>query len=98
MARQGAQYANLIRRSKGWAQESNRMQVSQPLTIGNIGSSAGNILEVTRIYKAHLEPTDFQNLEQRDPVDAGGLHCHSLDPACLQPICQAMEILRECGE
>jgi hypothetical protein len=98
MARQGAEHANLIGRSKGRPQESDGMQVPQPLAIGNVGSSAGNILEIPRIDQAHFEPSGLQNLEQRNPVDARGLHRHRFNPTGLEPVRQLMEIFRESGE
>lgn len=83
MACQRAEHANLIRGSKRRPQQSHRMQVPQPLTIGNIGSPARNVLEMPRIDQAHLESTSFQDLEQRNPVDASGFHRHRFDPAAL---------------
>jgi hypothetical protein len=46
----------------------------------------------------HLELAGFQDLEQRNPVDAGGLHRHCFDPAAVEPVRQPMEIFGECGE
>ena len=74
------------------------MQVPQPLAVGNISSPAGNILEIPRIDQAHFQPTGFQDLEQRNPIDTGGLHRYRFDSARLEPVCQPMEIFRECGE
>ena len=98
MARQGAEHANLIGGSKRRPQEADGVQVPQPLAIGNIGSSASNVLEIPRVDQADFEPAGFQDLEQRNPVDAGGLHRHRFDSAGLEPVRQPMEIFRECGE
>ncbi len=67
------------------AHQSVSVQLHQPLAFLHVGLSAGHILGVLRVHQHHPDAMLFQNVVQRDPVHAGGLHRHSIDPARLQP-------------
>jgi hypothetical protein len=74
------------------------MQVLQPLTVGNVGASPRNVLDVLRVHKIDFQPANFQNLHQWNPVNPGGFHCDCANAALLQPIGKLVQILCEGGE
>ena len=50
------------------------------------------------IDREHREAARFEQLEQGDPVHAGGLHRHGVHGAGLKPIGDGVEVHREAGE
>ena len=44
----------------------------QPLCVGHVGLAAGYMLRIAGIHQQHGEAARFQNLENWDPVNAGG--------------------------
>lgn len=71
------------------------MELLDPLTVQNVGFAAGNVLDVVRVDEHHLEATFFENLVDRDPVHARGLHRHGLDLTGLKPVRETVQISRE---
>src|ERR1700693_5518993 len=55
-------------------EESNRMQVLEPLAIGCVCLPARNVLHVLCVDQIDLESPSFQDLVDRNPVHAGRLH------------------------
>jgi len=53
---------------------------------------------VARIDQQHREAARLQQLEQGDPVHAGGFHGDGVDPAGPEPIGQGVEVYREAGK
>jgi hypothetical protein len=47
---------------------------------------------VPRVHQVHLKAARVQDLVQRNPIDAGGLHGDGRDPTVLEPVGEAMEI------
>ena len=68
------------------------MQALQPRGIADIRLAARDVLGVTGVDDHHLEAALIEDLVERDPVDAGRLHRHRLDPALLEPVGQAMQV------
>ena len=56
MAEQRAQSADDLRRPKRGSQQADRVQILQPLAVGDIRLPARYVLHVTRVDEAHLEP------------------------------------------
>src|ERR1035441_1060280 len=79
-------------------EQSNRMQVLEPLAIGYVCLPARNVLHVLCVDQIDLESPRFQELINRNPVHAGRLHRDRMNPALLQPVGQGMQIASECGE
>jgi hypothetical protein len=69
------------------------MQLLQPLGIGYVRLSAGHILYMARVDKAHLEAALYQDLEKWHPEYTCEPHRHGFDPAALQPVCKPMQVL-----
>lgn len=79
-------------------QQAHAVQVLQPLAVLHIALASGHVLDVAGVDEADLEAAVLQNLEERDPVDPGGLHRHGGDGTGLQPVSQGLEILGEGAE
>ena len=62
------------------------MEVLQPLAVGNVRASSRDIFDVLRVDEIDLQPTSFQNLHQRNPVNSGGFHRNRADSTLLQPV------------
>jgi hypothetical protein len=62
------------------------MQILQPLTVGNVCASPGNVLHVVGVHQINLKPTVFQKLHEGNPVNTGGFHGHGPNLALLQPV------------
>ena len=56
--------------SKRRGQQAARVQVLQPLAVGDVRLPAGHVLHMVRIHKADLDPARFEDLKERDPEHA----------------------------
>ncbi len=74
------------------------MELLKPLAVAHVGLSAGHILDVTRIDQVDNEAPLFKNLEQRDPIHAGGLHRDRVHLTVLQPLRKGQVVLGEAAE
>src|SRR5579859_6749791 len=74
------------RRAKAATQETNRVQILNPLTVGYVGLPSRNILYVVRIHQVNFKPARLQDLVHRDPVNACGFHRNRSDSTTLKPI------------
>jgi hypothetical protein len=64
-------------------------QLAQPHRVQPVGlGPPRQVLDITRVYQPHLKPMGFQQIEDRLPVVAGGLHHHPGHPKPGQPIGQ----------
>src|ERR1039457_4568716 len=91
----GPQGADLRRRPERFPQEAVGMQLQQPLAFLYVALPSRKIPGVPRIHQPYIEAVLLQYVVYRNPVHAGGLHHHRLDPALLQPFRQPVQILRE---
>src|SRR5690606_33958860 len=90
-----AQHADLIGGAERGVQQADRVQVLQPLAVGDIGLATGHGLHVAGVDQADLEAAGLEHLEQGDPVNAGRLHGDVADTAGLQPVDQSVQVLGE---
>ena len=81
LAHQGAQRAHRVARAEGSAQQAVAHQLLQPLAVQDIALAAGHVLDVLRVDQQHREAARVEQLEERDPIDTGGLHGHGVDAA-----------------
>src|SRR5450631_2992249 len=75
---------------KAGTEQSNRMQVLEPLAIGYVCLPARYVLHVLCVDEVNFETACFQDLIDRNPVHAGRLHRDRMNPALLQPVGQGM--------
>jgi hypothetical protein len=59
------------------------VQLHQPLAFLHIRFSTGHVFGVPPIRQHHTDAMLLQNVVQRDPVHARGLHGHRIDPTRL---------------
>jgi len=71
------------------------MQLLEPLRIIDIGLPSGHRLHIPRIDQQDLKPARFEQLEDRNPIDPGGLHRDRGDANRRQPLGQALQIPAE---
>ena len=71
MTPQRTERADFVVGTKGPAQQSHGMKVLNPLAVGNIGLSAGHVLDVMGIDQPYVDLALLQNLEQWNSIDAG---------------------------
>ena len=76
-------------------QETDDVQVAEPLAIRDVTFPARDILHVAGIHEEDGEATCVEDLVERDPVHPGGFHRDTGHAAGRQPVGQAMEITGE---
>src|ERR1035438_8371079 len=72
---------------KAGAEQSNGVEVLEPLTIGYVCLPARNVLYVLCVDQIDLESARLQDLINRNPVHARRLHRDRMNPALFQPVC-----------
>ncbi len=87
--------ADRLFRPERSAQQTYRMQILQPLTVGNIRFASGHILHVTCVDQQDGETLRLQDLKKRDPVDACRFHRHRLNLTAFQPVRSGVQVARE---
>src|SRR3990172_2432403 len=74
------------------------MQLLKPLAIKHVGLSPRNVFEVTGVDQLDLEAPLFQKLEERNPVDSGGLRGDGAHATTFEPVGQGAKLTREGAE
>jgi hypothetical protein len=88
-----AKHAGRVVRPERGGQQAVAVQPLDPLAVQHIGlGPAGHLPGLSRIRQGHPEPAALEQLEQRDPVDAGRLQGHGGDPAGEQPVGQPLQV------
>ena len=98
LAQVGTQDADLSLGTEGSLEQSEGMELLEPLAIEHVGLASRNTLEVAGIDQPDGKAPLLEDLEQGDPVDAGGFHDHGGDVAAGQPLGQGIEIGGEGAE
>ena len=98
MPEEGAHGANLFGGPKAGAQQTDRVQILKPLAVTDVGFATGEIFAVAGIDQTDFQAGGFEDLEEGNPIDAGGFHGDSFDATFQQPIAQGVEIVGEGGE
>ena len=80
---------------KAGAQQTVRMKPLQPLRITDVGFASGHVLGIARIDEKNCKATGIEEFEDRNPVDARGLHDDRLDTTFCKPVHHPMQIGRE---
>jgi hypothetical protein len=68
------------------------MEVAEPFAVGHVALPAREILDVSGVDEDDLEAPRIEDLEDRDPRDAGRLHRDVRDAARRQPLGEAVKI------
>jgi hypothetical protein len=68
--------------------------LSQPGRVGDIGLAAGQVLDVSRIDKQHIESGVLQQVVERLPVVASGFHHRASDLLSDQMLTQRKDLAR----
>src|SRR4029450_2363773 len=64
--------------SKRPGEQSQGVQLLEPLTVLHVGFASWHMLDMATIDQGQLQAAGFQEFEDRNPVDAGGLHRHRI--------------------
>lgn len=86
---------DVVGRPKTGAQEAHDVEIPNPLTVRHVALPARHILDVAGIHRIHLKATGLEDLEDGNPVDAGGFHGHARNAAGREPIGQPLQIAGE---
>ncbi len=73
VAHERAHRADRGGRPEGCVEQAHAVQVLQPLAVLHIALASGHVLDVAGVDEADLKAVVLQDLEERDPVDPGGL-------------------------
>jgi hypothetical protein len=84
--------------AKASAKKSVLVKLLQPLSIVDVGLSSRHVLYVPSVHQKDLKASSFENLEDRDPVHARGLHRDCLDSDTREPVRHLVEIATETSE
>ena len=95
MPKEGAEGANQVRGTKAGIEQAHRVEILEPLTVLDVGLAAGEILAMTGIDQADLEASRIEDLEEGNPIDAGGFHGDGGDATGLEPVAQAEQRIGE---
>ena len=88
-----AQHHHLVLGPKRRRQQAVGVQPLNPLAIEHVGlGSARGVLRLPWIDQINLEAAPLEQLEQRNPVNAGRFHSHAGDAALLQPVGQQLQV------
>ena len=74
------------------AEEADRVEFAQPLTVLDITLAAGDVFDVAGVDEQHLEATRFEDVVDRDPVDPGGFHGDAGDATGDEPVGEPLEV------
>ncbi len=84
-------------RHEAAAQQAGLHQLTKPLRVRHVGLAPGHVLDVPRVAQRQLEVV-FEDVPDRQPVHAGGLHRHMRDAVALQPVRQRQQACHGRGE
>ena len=90
--------ADLVGGPEAAAQQADGVEILQPLAVLHVGLAAGQVFAVARVDEADVQPRRLEDLEERDPIDAGGLHRDGGDATFLEPVAHGVQVLGEGGE
>ena len=95
LAEETAQEDDLIRGPEGAVEQSEGMESLDPLAVDDVGLASGNMLEATGVDQLDVEAAFFEDLEERDPINAGGLHGDGGDTTLGEPVGEGVEVSGE---
>ena len=95
VAHEGAEGEDRAGGAKAAAQQPDRVQLAEPLAVLDVALAAGDVLDVAGIDQEDFEAAGFEDVVDRDPVDAGGFHGDAGDATRDEPVGEAFEVRGE---
>jgi len=95
MPQVGTERDDLGSEPEAGAEQPVRVELLNPLRVVDVRLAARDVFRVARVDDHDLEPSRFEDLEQRDPVDPGRLHRDRRYSETDEPVGQRGQI---CGE
>ena len=86
VAEEGTEGTHLGVGAEGGVEEAEGVELADPLAVGEVGLASGDVLDVGSVDQVDLEAAPFQEFEDGNPIDAGGLHRHGVHAAILEPV------------
>ena len=74
VAHEGAEGQDRPGGAEAAAQQADRVQLAQPFTVFDVALAAGDVFDVASVDEQDLQAARFEDVIDRDPVDAGGFH------------------------
>lgn len=93
MTKEGADDANDIRGTKAGIEQPHRVKILEPLAVLDVGLAPGEMLAMTSVDQTDLHTGRIEDLEERNPIDAGGFHGDGPDATGFEPIAQLQECI-----
>ena len=78
-------YAAQLEQLRAQIELGRRFCAPSPLAVQHVGLAPQDVLDVARVDQQHREAAAFEQLEQGDSVDTGGLHGHDIHAAGRRP-------------
>ena len=88
MTEDRADGTNGFGRAKAGAQETDGMEILEPLAILDVRFTAGQIFAMPGVDQTDFQPGRFEDLEEGDPVNAGGFHGDGGDAGGFEPVAE----------
>ena len=97
IAGQLSDLSDLRRRDEAGPHQAVLGQLADPLGVAHVGLAPRHVAHVAGVQEPAIELL-FEQVQDRLPIDAGGLHAHPGDPEADQPVPQGEQVLGEGGE
>lgn len=94
----GTQDTDVIAGAEGGGEQTVGVELLQPLAIAQVGFAAGEVFDVAGIDEFDGQAGALQDLEEGNPIDAGGFHDDSVNATSFEPVGQGVEVGGEGGE
>jgi hypothetical protein len=92
LAEEAPQEGDVSGGAEGAVEQAEGVELLDPLAIEDVGLAAGDVLHAAGVDETDLEAPIFEDLDEGDPVDAGGLHGDGGDPASSEPVGEGVEV------
>jgi hypothetical protein len=92
LAEEASKDNDLVGRAEGAIEQAEGVELLDPLAVEDVSLAARDVLHAAGIDEADLEVAFFEDLEEGDPVDAGGLHGDGGHAAGGEPVRQRVEV------
>jgi len=98
MPGEGAQRADIFGGTKGGLEQAVGVQLLNPLAVQNVGLATGHLLEMPRVDQVDAKVSGFEQVIDRNPIDARGFHGDGLHATGGEPVSQRVQVARKGGK